>query len=102
MTRERRALIAGALSFVVPGLGLAYLGRVRSAWANFLIATGVLSTVIGLASDASIVEHIHYLILAIAALSSGYAHGVARTTKTLSHSKAGQASKPKPRRLTTG
>jgi len=102
MTRERKALIAGALSFLVPGLGLAYLGMIRSAWTNFLMATGVIVAVIGLASDPVVVEHIHYLILAIASLSAGYAHGVARLAKTASHGNARHARKTNRHRLTTG
>ncbi|MEZ6132463.1 MAG: hypothetical protein R3C59_27685 [Planctomycetaceae bacterium] len=68
-----RPTMAGILSFIIPGAGLWYLGDHRRATKNLLLA--VLLTTLGVSSAW---EHVHYLFLAIAAGSAGYAHAVAR------------------------
>ncbi len=70
-----RSTIAAVLSFVLPGAGLWYLNH-RGRAAMNLIAAAFL-TVLGAMSQR---EHVHYLFLAIAAGSAGYAHAVARGT----------------------
>ena len=71
MTRSTTATL---LSFVLPGAGLWYLGRHRKAVVNFVAA--VLASIAGLLWAN---EHVHYVILGIAAGSAGYAHATART-----------------------
>ena len=68
-----RSTVAAVLSFVVPGAGLWYLGHRLKAEVNFLVA--VVLTVVATMSSY---EHVHYVFLAIAAGSAGYAHAVAR------------------------
>jgi len=76
-----RPTIAAVLSFVIPGAGLWYLGDHRRATKNFLLA--VLLTALGVSSAY---EHVHYLFLAIAAGSAGYAHAVGRAMGRSAHS----------------
>ena len=71
-----RSTIAAVLSFVIPGAGLWYLGNRGRAVLNFTAA--VLLTLIGAVSQR---EHVHYLFLAIAAGSAGYAHAAAPASK---------------------
>jgi hypothetical protein len=63
------------LSFVIPGLGLAYLGKRRSAALNFLVAVFVPVATYLLWPDTSL-DFMHYVVLAIAAGSAGLAHAV--------------------------
>ena len=70
-----RSAVATVLSFVVPGAGLWYLNHRAKAAMNLLVA--ILLTVLGAMSQR---EHVHYLFLAIAAGSAGYAHAVARAS----------------------
>ena len=77
MTGYKRPFTAGALNFLVPGLGLLYLGFKKGALINFaLVSMAMLIGTIGI-GDPQIMEHVHYLFLSLAALSAGYAHGVA-------------------------
>ncbi|HIE96519.1 MAG TPA: hypothetical protein EYG03_22000 [Planctomycetes bacterium] len=71
-----RSTIAAVLSFVIPGAGLWYLGNRGGAVLN--LAAAVLLTVLGTVSQR---EHVHYLFLAIAAGSAGYAHAAAHASK---------------------
>lgn len=66
----RKRNIAAVLSFVVPGFGLLYLHRPKSAVANLLLAI-----VVPIVASLLIpIEHLHYALLAVAAGSAGYAH----------------------------
>jgi len=66
-------VIAPLLNAILPGAGLWYLGESARGIANFLAAVAV-TAVAGLLGT----EHIHYVLLAIATGSAGYAHAVAR------------------------
>jgi len=66
--------LAAALSFVIPGAGLWYLGKRLWAVLNFILAVCVVTVLYGV---EPVSEHIHYVILAVAAGSAGLAHGVA-------------------------
>lgn len=68
---------AGALSLVVPGLGLLYLGYRKAALINFVLGNFVLGFVMLVWREPQLIEHAHYLFLGIAVVSAGYAHGVA-------------------------
>lgn len=74
--QHRRALFAGILSFLLPGLGLWYLGFRKAAVINFSVVVGALILLAGVLAEPTLVEHVHYLFLGFAALSAGYAHGV--------------------------
>jgi hypothetical protein len=67
----KKANIAAALSFVVPGAGLWFLEKRLWAVVNLLVAT---SLVLLLSGFGPANERIHYVILAVAAGSSGLAH----------------------------
>jgi len=67
---------AFVLSFVLPGAGLAYLGKWSWAVVNFCIATVVLMVVMFVQSETAF-DYLHYLILIIAAGSGGWAHACA-------------------------
>jgi hypothetical protein len=79
----KKANIAAALSFVVPGAGLWFLGKPLWAVVNLLVAAGLVLLLSGF-EPAN--ERIHYVILAVAAGSSGLAHatrtGQKRRSKT--------------------
>jgi hypothetical protein len=60
------------LNFVLPGAGLWYLGRSKSAVINLLVALIVPAGALVMQSG-----YLHYIVLAIAAGSAGYAHAVA-------------------------
>jgi hypothetical protein len=64
----KKANIAAALSFVVPGAGLWFLEKRLWAVVNLLVAT---SLVLLLSGFGPANERIHYVILAVAAGSSG-------------------------------
>jgi len=66
-------LIAPLLSAVLPGSGLLYLGKVRRGIANLSAACAATFAAIMTGS-----EYTHYVLLAIAAGSAGYAHAIAR------------------------
>lgn len=79
MSKNKTPLKAWLLSFIVPGLGLLYLGQEKKALANFVIVNAVLlASVIAFPT----MEYIHYMFLAMAAMSAGYAHSVARSQQT--------------------
>ena len=81
MHHDRRPFIAGLLNFLVPGTGLLYLGYRRAALINFGLVNLILVVLTFVWTSPAIIEHIHYVFLGLAALSAGYAHGVA-TTRT--------------------
>lgn len=74
---EKHPFTAGLLSFLLPGLGLLYLGQKKSALINFLLVNAVLFFVIVVWANPQLIEYIHYVFLSLAALSAGYARGVA-------------------------
>ena len=67
----KKSIIASVSNFVLPGSGLWYLGEHRRSIWNFAIACGITAAVFVLRF-----EQIHYVLLAIAAGSAGYAHAV--------------------------
>ena len=69
----KRSTIAFLLSLVLPGAGLWYCGWRKLALANFLLAVGI---PIGGLSTGFLSEHIHWVLLAIAAGSAGFAHSM--------------------------
>ena len=73
---SKNVWIATALSVILPGAGLAYLGKWLAAAINFAIAVALplLSLAFG---SKELVEHIHYVYLGIAAGSGGWAHAAA-------------------------
>ena len=77
MSKVKSPLVAAILSFILPGSGLLYVGYWKAALINFaLVNAALLFCVFGF-GDPTLIEHIHYLFLGLAALSAGYAHGVA-------------------------
>lgn len=68
---------AGVLSLFLPGLGLLYLGYKKAALLNFVLVNVTLIAFVVLWGDPQLIERIHYLFLGLAALSAGYARGVA-------------------------
>ena len=67
--------LAAILNFLLPGAGLVYLGRLRAAIANFALAlVGPLAWVALIESGF---ETAHFVALAIAAGSAGFAHAMA-------------------------
>jgi hypothetical protein len=74
--RTKNVLLAVALNCLVPGLGLAYLGRWWMAFVNFLIVQAI---VIGpiVAKESTIIEHIHWVLMVAIVGSGALAHGVA-------------------------
>lgn len=70
----KKPAVAAALSFVLPGAGLWYLGRKSWAIANLLGAAVLL---FGITATGSFSDQIHYVILAVAAGSAGLAHAAA-------------------------
>ena len=71
-------ILATILNGLVPGLGLAYLGRWAFAAANFIIATTVLvGCFVG--QNPTIMEHIHWVFLILIVGSAGIAHGMANS-----------------------
>jgi hypothetical protein len=67
-------VFAPLLSALLPGAGLWYLGEIKLALMNFLLAL-----VVTACAAISGSEHIHYVFLAVATGSAGYAHAVARS-----------------------
>ena len=67
----KTSIIASVSNFILPGSGLWYLGEHRRAIWNFVIAAAINVTVFLLHF-----EQIHYVLLAIAAGSAGYAHAI--------------------------
>ena len=82
MVHLDRPFRAALLSFLLPGLGLLYLGYRWSAVGNFLLVNLVVFFATIVYADPKLMEHIHYVFLGLAALSAGYAHGVAKSSGT--------------------
>jgi len=76
MSSHKRPFTAGMLSLFLPGLGLLYLGYKKAALINFALVNIVILLAFVWA-EPQLIEHVHYLFLGLAALSAGYAHGVA-------------------------
>ena len=68
--------LAFVLSAVLPGAGLAYLGKWRGALVNFAVALAI-PVLFLLVMPEEITERIHYLILTIAVGSGAWAHAAA-------------------------
>ena len=75
MTTEVRksGRLAFLYSFVLPGAGLVYLGKWRAGAVNLAIAI-LLPVLAVYAMPDGFVDHIHYLLLVIAAGSGAFAH----------------------------
>jgi hypothetical protein len=71
-----RSALAAILSFILPGAGLWFVGRRRLAAANFLIATAIV-VASWMTARGAVADHIHYVILVVAAASAGLAHALA-------------------------
>ena len=76
---RHRPWMAFVLNFVVPGAGLVYLGRWWQGIANAVLVLGILLALFFGYGESALVEHIHWVFLALMAASGGYAHGVAQT-----------------------
>jgi hypothetical protein len=74
----KRSTKASLLSLVLPGAGLWYCGLKKLAVANFLLAAAI--PLIGL-STGFLLEHIHWIFLAVAAGSAGFAHAMSGAPK---------------------
>ncbi len=72
----KKPWLAFALN-LIPGVGLAYLGRWGWAALNFVVVQAVLVGAFLLEPIPDIREHFHWLMLVLAALSAGLAHRVA-------------------------
>ncbi len=72
--------VAIVLNFVLPGVGLCYLGQPRRGAFNFLIAC-----VGAMVSFFLMNDYCHYVLLAIAAGSAGYAHAMSRVVRESDH-----------------
>jgi hypothetical protein len=68
---------AFALSLIVPGAGLAYCHKWTWAVGNLALVTLAIAAVVFFFPDSVVYNHIHYLIVALAAGSAGFAHAVA-------------------------
>ena len=80
--QNKRPRLALFLSLILPGAGLAYLGRWRAALANFLLVHAVLFSIVFGFAESNLMEHIHYVFLGLAGASAGYAHAQAITLQT--------------------
>ncbi len=67
---------AVAMNVLLPGLGLAYLGKWRFAAANFIVVTLIVA-VCFLIPEPTIVEHIHWVFLILLVGSGAVAHALA-------------------------
>ena len=68
-----RPPVAFLLSFVVPGLGLIYLGKTTAGIVNLAVAI-VIPLVMLLVWRQAAFDFLHYALLAVAAGSAGAAH----------------------------
>jgi len=78
--------IATVLNFFLPGAGLLYLGAIRSAIANVAVAIGI--PVLWTVGTRDGTDFLHYIALAIAAGSAGFAHAVAGRQKNSDSSRS--------------
>lgn len=69
----KRPAVAAGLSFIIPGLGLWYVGLPRFAALNLMLAI-LIPTLLGVLWPG---DYVPYLLLAIAAGSAGCAHAAA-------------------------
>ena len=72
----KSSTIAAVFNFCIPGAGLWYLGKRKLATVNFIIAC-VVPSALSIAAPELIAGRLHYVLLAIAAGSAGFAHAVA-------------------------
>lgn len=73
----KKSTTATVMNFVIPGIGLCYLGKRAAGVVNLLVATTLIMLLAGAVSD-----QIHYVILAVAAGSAGLAHALGRRSTT--------------------
>ena len=74
---KHKPWLAFLLSFILPGAGLVYLRKWKQGIANFVVVHAILFFLFFGVGEPTLVEHIHYVFLGLAAASGGYAHGVA-------------------------
>ena len=86
----KQRTIATSLSFVVPGLGLFYLGKKSAGALNILLAISI-PLIIGLAWTN---EYLHYVFLAIATGSAGYTHATGTHSLTKEASSSSMTGQP--------
>jgi hypothetical protein len=72
----KKPWLAFLFSLIIPGAGLAYLGKWKSAALNFVLVQAVILVVL-LKPVQQLSEHFHYIVLALHAASAGVAHAVA-------------------------
>lgn len=68
-------VIAAVLNFILPGAGLLYIGRILAAAINLGIAIVVPFAWVAAIKDGF--DSVHFVTLAIAAGSAGFAHAMA-------------------------
>jgi hypothetical protein len=68
----KRPWLAFVFSLLIPGAGLAYLGKWKWALLNFVLVQVPILLIV-LKPIPSLSEHIHYILLALAAGSAGVA-----------------------------
>jgi hypothetical protein len=83
---------AFALSLLIPGAGLLYLGRRMSGLINFFLVQAIyLTAALGPLDDA-LQKHFHYIVLACQAASAGIAHATAiQLNRKVAHDQAADA-----------
>jgi len=69
----KKPWLAFVCSLLIPGAGLAYLGRWRAGLVNLCVATAIVAAC-WLIRPQSSLDYIHYVILVLAAGSAGLAH----------------------------
>jgi hypothetical protein len=74
----KKPWLAFVFSLLIPGAGLAYLGKWKWALLNFVLVQVPILLIV-LKPIPSLNEHIHYILLALAAGSAGVAHAVAQS-----------------------
>ena len=73
---HKNVVLATVLKAILPGVGLAYLGKWKWAVVNFVIAQAV---VVGaIYADEKLVEHIHWVVLVLVVGSGSIAHTAAK------------------------
>lgn len=69
----KKPWVAFVCSLLVPGAGLAYLGKWLAGAVNLGVATAIVAVFL-LAQPEKSLDYIHYVILLLAAGSAGLAH----------------------------
>lgn len=71
--------LAFVLNFALPGVGLMYLGQWKRGILNLVLVQATICFLFFGFAEPTLVEQIHYVFLALAAASGGYAHGVSQS-----------------------